>query len=255
MVTIGVVKETADCGEPERIVALVPNDAKKLIDLGFKIIIESTAGNLANYTDDDYRKIGAEVATNFKDVIPRSDIVTKVKQWTIKEIAALQRINPFNKKTYLISSFDYGLISLTCVDILLLSNFQIIKTSQNDTISIIGLSYSKSNFQHLLDTAEKIRDNRTSEIEIVNLKEIKKVLDNTIEIYSKYLNNLVKEDDPKVGDFILKDLEIHKVSLSDLAKELLFNCQDIHSAIGIIKNHVLGQYLIELSKSILSQKL
>lgn len=235
MITIGAIKEDSEN------ISLTPSNAEKLIKNGFKVIVESNIGILANYTNNDYEKISVEIENNPEKIILKSDLVIKIKQWTIKEIAILHKLNPFNKKVYLMSSFDYKLISLTCIDILLLSNFQIIKINQN-IFDADNNIFSKFTFQYLLEIGKKIRNNRNTEIQTVNLKEIKKVLDNRIEIYLQYLTSIIEKDNQKVGDFILKDLSRRKINLSDLARELISHCQNIHSAIGIIKNHVLGQY-------------
>ena len=55
---IGVPRETFPL---EKRVATVPDVVEKLIKLGFKVAIESGAGDAANFSDDSYRAVGAEV--------------------------------------------------------------------------------------------------------------------------------------------------------------------------------------------------
>ena len=55
---IGVPKETA---AGEKRVATVPEVVEKLIKLGFKVAVESGAGDAANFSDDAYRAAGAEI--------------------------------------------------------------------------------------------------------------------------------------------------------------------------------------------------
>ena len=55
---IGVPRETA---AGEKRVATVPEVVEKLIKLGFRVAVESGAGEGANFADDAYRAAGAEV--------------------------------------------------------------------------------------------------------------------------------------------------------------------------------------------------
>ena len=59
MLKIGIPKETAD---RETRVAMTPTIAKQLISKGFKIIVESTAGNMSNFSDKDYEDVGVTIA-------------------------------------------------------------------------------------------------------------------------------------------------------------------------------------------------
>lgn len=56
---IGVVKESL--GETR--VAIVPGSMKKLKKAGFEVVIETGAGVLSNYLDEEYAKAGAEVSS------------------------------------------------------------------------------------------------------------------------------------------------------------------------------------------------
>ncbi len=73
--TIGVPKET---WAGEKRVATVPEVVEKLIKLGFKVAVESGAGDAANFSDDAYRAAGAEVVAGAAALWAQSDIVFKV---------------------------------------------------------------------------------------------------------------------------------------------------------------------------------
>ena len=81
---IGVPRETF---AGEKRVATVPEVVEKLIKLGFRVAIESGAGEAANFTDDAYRAAGAEVV---QDVWTRSDIVFKVRAPSADEVGKLR---------------------------------------------------------------------------------------------------------------------------------------------------------------------
>ena len=57
--TIGVPREVF---AGEKRVASVPEVVEKLIKLGFKVAVESGAGDAANFSDDVFRAAGAELS-------------------------------------------------------------------------------------------------------------------------------------------------------------------------------------------------
>jgi len=85
--TIGVPKETA---AGERRVATVPEVVEKLIKLGFKVRVESGAGDAANVSDEAYRAAGAEIAGTAAELWSGSDIVFKVAVPTAAEVGLLR---------------------------------------------------------------------------------------------------------------------------------------------------------------------
>src|SRR5688572_4720753 len=73
---IGVPRETA---AGERRVATVPDVVEKLVKLGFKVTVQSGAGDAANFSDDTYRAAGAEIAAVAAQVWASADIVFRVR--------------------------------------------------------------------------------------------------------------------------------------------------------------------------------
>jgi NAD(P) transhydrogenase subunit alpha len=78
---IGVPRETA---AGEKRVATVPEVVEKLVKLGFRVAVQSGAGEPANFSDDAYRAAGAEIVAQVWD---EADIVFKVRPPTIAEVA------------------------------------------------------------------------------------------------------------------------------------------------------------------------
>jgi H+-translocating NAD(P) transhydrogenase subunit alpha len=74
--TIGVPREVFP---GEKRVATVPEVVEKLIKLGFKVAVESGAGDAANFSDDVYRAAGASIAENATKLWAGADIVFKVR--------------------------------------------------------------------------------------------------------------------------------------------------------------------------------
>ena len=59
--TIGIPKEVF---AGEKRVATVPDVVEKLIKLGFKVAVETSAGDSANFSDDAYQSAGAEIVSD-----------------------------------------------------------------------------------------------------------------------------------------------------------------------------------------------
>ena len=84
---IGVPKETF---HGEKRVATVPDAVEKLIKLGFKVAVETGAGDAAHCSDDTYRAAGAEVLPNAAALWAASDIVLKVRPPSSDEVALMR---------------------------------------------------------------------------------------------------------------------------------------------------------------------
>ncbi|MEP6825023.1 MAG: Re/Si-specific NAD(P)(+) transhydrogenase subunit alpha [Ramlibacter sp.] len=84
---IGVPKETA---AGEKRVATVPDVVEKLIKLGFGVAVESGAGDGANFDDDAYRVVGAEVLPTAANLWARSDMVFKVRPPSEQEVGLMR---------------------------------------------------------------------------------------------------------------------------------------------------------------------
>jgi NAD(P) transhydrogenase subunit alpha len=84
---IGAPRETfAD----EKRVATVPEVVAKLIKLGFKVVVQSGAGDAASVSDDAYRAAGAEVLDSAAAVWAASDIVFKVRAPNAEEVGLMR---------------------------------------------------------------------------------------------------------------------------------------------------------------------
>ncbi len=84
---IGVPKETA---AGEKRVATVPEVVEKLVKLGFKVVVQSGAGDLANFSDDVYRAAGAGIVDTAAQLWATSDIVFKVRGPSAEEVGLMR---------------------------------------------------------------------------------------------------------------------------------------------------------------------
>ena len=83
---IGVPKEP----EGETRVAIVPSSIKKLMKSGFEILVEESAGNDANYNDDEYTNAGASIVSR-KDVFS-CDVIISIRMPKVSELSEGQVI-------------------------------------------------------------------------------------------------------------------------------------------------------------------
>ena len=98
---ICILKETV---ENEKRVALVPDVAKKLINDGFRISMEPKAGELSNFSDDDYVSVGVEFG-EVEKIISEADIVFTVKMPDVELIKKMKSkacliglLNPYDNQ-------------------------------------------------------------------------------------------------------------------------------------------------------------
>lgn len=106
---IGIPKETS---YQECRIALTPLSVALLINNGHKVILESGAGNGANFTDKDYSEQGAQISFDKKEVWA-SDIVVKIAPPTNAEIELM------HKGQTLISTLQYGTLKCETIKSLL----------------------------------------------------------------------------------------------------------------------------------------
>src|ERR1700749_973284 len=79
---IGVPKEIKD---HETRVGITPAGVKALTEASHKVLVETHAGELSAFTDDDYQTAGAEIVGSAHNVWANADMVVKVKEPVEKE--------------------------------------------------------------------------------------------------------------------------------------------------------------------------
>ena len=93
---IGIPKETAF---QEKRVCLTPDAVSALVSNGHKVLLESGAGNGANFSDSDYSEAGAEISKDTAKVYA-CPMILKV------EPPSLEQIKLLNPQTILISALQ-----------------------------------------------------------------------------------------------------------------------------------------------------
>ena len=102
MPVLAVTKERR-AGETR--VAVTPDAAKKLIALGFDVVVEAGDGRGASMPDADYAAAGAKVVATPAEALSAADLVLKVRAPAAEEIAVLKPgaivvglLNPFQDR-------------------------------------------------------------------------------------------------------------------------------------------------------------
>ncbi len=85
--TIGIPKEVF---AGEKRVATIPDVVEKLIKLGFKVAVETGAGDSANFSDDAYQSAGAGIVSDAPTLWATSDVVFKVRAPSSEEVGLLR---------------------------------------------------------------------------------------------------------------------------------------------------------------------
>jgi len=74
----------------EKRVALAPAGVDALIRAGHSVFIQSGAGLGSNFTDEEYRKVGANVVYTAEEAFQRAELIAKVAPLSLKESEYLQ---------------------------------------------------------------------------------------------------------------------------------------------------------------------
>lgn len=84
---IGIPKE---CKVEEYRVGLTPECAQELVGLGHTVLVEADAGLGIGFSNDDYIRVGAQIAPSKKSVYESSELIVKVKEPQPEEFPLLR---------------------------------------------------------------------------------------------------------------------------------------------------------------------
>jgi len=85
---IGAPKEIK---EQEQRVGLVPSAADQLKRRGHSVIVQKNAGVGSGYSDEEYKKAGAEIIDSAEEVFKRAELIVKVKEPLAAEFPLLRK--------------------------------------------------------------------------------------------------------------------------------------------------------------------
>ena len=84
---IGVPKEIKP---QEHRIGLTPDSVKVLNEKGHKVLVETSGGLEAGFTDQDYKNSGATIYDNPKDIFKEAEIIVKVKEPQMSEVEMIR---------------------------------------------------------------------------------------------------------------------------------------------------------------------
>ena len=84
---IGVPKEIK---LQEHRIGLTPDSVKILCAKGHKVLIENNGGFEAGFTNEDYKRAGAMISSNAKDIYKEAEIIVKVKEPQANEVKMIR---------------------------------------------------------------------------------------------------------------------------------------------------------------------
>lgn len=93
-----IIGSVVEVRPEEKKIALTPSLTRTLTDLGHKVIIQKNLGKLSGFSDNEFKKNGAEVLNSAQEVYSQADIMVKINQPTSDEY-------DFLKKNQIIFSF------------------------------------------------------------------------------------------------------------------------------------------------------
>jgi alanine dehydrogenase len=84
---IGVPKEIK---LQEHRIGLTPDSIKILTDKGHEVLVQNNGGFEAGFTNEDYKTVGAKILDNAEDIFKQADIIVKVKEPQMNEVAMIR---------------------------------------------------------------------------------------------------------------------------------------------------------------------
>jgi H+-translocating NAD(P) transhydrogenase subunit alpha len=97
---IGIPKEIL---KNERRVSSVPKTVSGYVKLGFKVLVETSAGEGVFESDDAYQQAGAEIVTDVFHLYRQSDIILKVKEPCLNKKVGLHELDMLKERSTLIT--------------------------------------------------------------------------------------------------------------------------------------------------------
>ena len=100
--------------------ALVPSSIKKLVELGFDVMVETGAGAASGSDDDEYAQAGAQVVSDIASAIVVSDVVARVRKPSSEDVDLLAEnalhisfLDPFNDKPLVEKMAERGVMAVS----------------------------------------------------------------------------------------------------------------------------------------------
>jgi NAD(P) transhydrogenase subunit alpha len=149
---IGIPKET---WPGENRVAIIPDTAKKLVEMGADVIIEAGMGAGCGFEDSQYTDIGAVVATDRESLLSGSDLILRLRKPDLDEVAQLKSgcihisyLDPFN---------EHGLVqAFKAANITAISMEMIPRTTRSQKMDALSSQANLAGYVMVMLAAQKL---------------------------------------------------------------------------------------------------
>ncbi|MDD5789478.1 MAG: NAD(P) transhydrogenase subunit alpha [Spirochaetia bacterium] len=138
-------------------VALIPDDIKKLIPLGFEVKVVCGAGVKSGFSDEDYKAAGAVIVASNEDGYGDSDIIVRImKPDSVKGIKKdslhLSYMDPFNNRELLDEFASEGIqaVSLEMIPRTTLAQKMDVQSSQTSLAGYVAVLNAASRLPKVL---------------------------------------------------------------------------------------------------------
>ncbi len=84
---VGILKETK---VGEKRVVLLPSGARALAERNHEVFVETQAGEASGFFDNMYEEVGAKIVASAEEVIDSAELIAKVKEPSLSEVARMQ---------------------------------------------------------------------------------------------------------------------------------------------------------------------
>ena len=225
MLIVGIPKEIK---ANEYRVSMIPADIEYLTAFNIQVYVQSTAGNGANFTDDDYKNAGAIICANINEIYEKANLIIKVKEPQPEEYELI------NDKHTIFTFFHFASSSLllktmiekkaTCLAYETLRNnnsFPIL--AQMSRIAGEQAMIEANKFRSSIIDANNNDNNKDDEITIIGVGNVGKAAAyKAIELNYKKIN-LIDKDYEKLKELKKEneDLMIYEMNHLNLSKLLM----------------------------------
>ena len=143
--------------ERETRVALIPDDIKKLISMGFEFKVVAGAGTKSGFSDEAYKNVGATIVAKEEDAYDDSEIIVRImKPTSIDGIKSgtlhLSYLDPFNEKELLGKFAAQGLqaVSLEMIPRTTLAQKMDVQSSQTSLAGYVAVLNAAAHLPKIL---------------------------------------------------------------------------------------------------------
>ncbi len=154
------MKKVLVCKEKDKLetrVALIPDDIKKLSQLGFEFTVASGAGIKSGFSDEAYKAVGARIVEKEEDAYSSSQIVVRILKpesasGLPTDCLHLSYLDPFNEKELLNNFASKGVqaVSLEMIPRTTLAQKMDVQSSQTSLAGYVAVLNAASHLPKIL---------------------------------------------------------------------------------------------------------